>query len=61
MGWTTGVQFPAEVGYLYLRHRVQTSCGTHQASNRKRTGRSFTASKVAVTWNWPLTSNQSRG
>jgi len=32
IGWTTGVQFPAESENFSLRHRVQTGSGTYTAS-----------------------------
>jgi hypothetical protein len=44
-----------------LLHVVQTGSEAHPASYPTGTGGSFPASKADGAWNWPLTSNYSRG
>jgi hypothetical protein len=51
-----GFRFPARAGNFSLRHHVQTSYGAHPASYPMGTGSPFRGGKVAVAWNWPLTS-----
>jgi hypothetical protein len=41
---------------LFLRHRIQTDSGAHQASYPMGTRRYFPGDKAAGEWSWPLTS-----
>jgi hypothetical protein len=44
-GWQTVVLFLAGAGFFSVRHRVQTSSGTHHVSYQVRTKLSFLGSK----------------
>jgi len=60
-GWTTGVQFPAEVGIFSLHRRAETGSVAHSASYPMGTVGSFPGSKAAEAWRWSLTSIWCRG
>jgi len=56
--WTTEIQFPAEamMGFLSLRHRVQTASRAHLPSYQRSTAGSYRDGKAVGAWSWSLTS-----
>jgi len=53
--WKTGTRFPGGAG-IFSHLRTQTGSGTHSASYPMGTRGSFSGSKMAEAWSWPLTS-----
>jgi hypothetical protein len=60
-GWMIGGSSPDRDCKWYLYHHVQTGPGAHPVSYPVGTSDSFSGSKVAGSWSWPLTSIQCRG
>jgi hypothetical protein len=55
---TEGLKFEYQYGLKHsLLHTVQTSPAAQPASYPMEAGGSFSESKAAVVWLWPLTSN----